>query len=580
MRIELAGGITHPDPLIIVYTGPDTFDTLDFIGRGYTNFDVTCIGGGGGMGLGYDSGPDEGTTLKAYGGRGGGGGYHRVRGLLSALSADSPVVVGSGGADGFEPDEDDPENIATMYAASYVIDYWGEEFQGPEPTSRLYRVVAKENWQNDLESDGNLDMELVGDIGFGVRCMDVDPTSGILYAITHPMSAESPNCLITIDKDTGAGTLVGSLGVGSGLEENKSPLDITFLPNGTLVALSSESTIIPYPLLPDDPSDDSHIRTVNKETGAVSAILGDALFTGGESANGYGIFYNPTDNSIYVFFADRLWRVVASGLTQFDMADDVHCDVLGGAITAAMDVDNNLYIIDYASYSNVYQVLVYQLDQYSINNLSSALMMQFNEIGEDPIFFSALCFDPNIAAVIDPTFGQPGGYSSFNDTVCRASGGRGGVNYNPEDGVFDQSDANGGDGGIGDSIDAGGGALGGEARWSSPDGPISDGSPGGNGSLIADVGQGGGGGAGGVGIYHTYYGSEVDHIGAPATAGGSGSSGDSSVASSGTPPTNDPTLTPGIITVPGLAGGAKAVWAGQYGRSGQDGVVVIRLTAE
>jgi hypothetical protein len=97
MRFELAGSLVIPDPLIIKYSVEQTtpsFDTQYYIDLGYTHFDVICIGGGGGMGGGIDTG----TVIRNYGGAGGGGGFHRVHGLLSALPATCPVVIGAGGA--------------------------------------------------------------------------------------------------------------------------------------------------------------------------------------------------------------------------------------------------------------------------------------------------------------------------------------------------------------------------------------------------------------------------------------------------------------------------------------------------
>jgi Glycine-rich domain len=107
MRLELAGSLIHPDPLVIKFNvdGPGIphldFDTQKYIDLGYTHFDVICIGGGGGMGGGVDSG-NAGTLIRSYGGAGGGGGFHRVRGLLSALPSLCPIVVGAGGALGTE----------------------------------------------------------------------------------------------------------------------------------------------------------------------------------------------------------------------------------------------------------------------------------------------------------------------------------------------------------------------------------------------------------------------------------------------------------------------------------------------
>ena len=96
MRLELAGSLIHPDPLVIRFENNQNFDVQKYIDLGYTHFDVICIGAGGGMGGGVDTG----STVRNYGGAGGGGGFHRVRGLLSALPSSCPVVVGAAGAVG------------------------------------------------------------------------------------------------------------------------------------------------------------------------------------------------------------------------------------------------------------------------------------------------------------------------------------------------------------------------------------------------------------------------------------------------------------------------------------------------
>lgn len=101
MRIELAGSLIRPDPLVLKYTANQNFDTLSYIVFGYTHFEVICIGAGGGRGGGIDT-ANIGTLIRNYGGAGGGGGFHRVRGLLSALPNVCPVVVGVGGSLGTE----------------------------------------------------------------------------------------------------------------------------------------------------------------------------------------------------------------------------------------------------------------------------------------------------------------------------------------------------------------------------------------------------------------------------------------------------------------------------------------------
>lgn len=101
MRIELAGSLIRPDPLVVRFDANGSFVPETYIEEGYTHFDIICIGGGGGMGGGIDT-ANTGTLIRNYGGAGGGGGFHRVRGLLSALPASCAVVVGKGGALGTE----------------------------------------------------------------------------------------------------------------------------------------------------------------------------------------------------------------------------------------------------------------------------------------------------------------------------------------------------------------------------------------------------------------------------------------------------------------------------------------------
>lgn len=99
MRFELSGSLIRPAPSVLTYTSDDTFDTLSYIDLGFTNFEVICIGGGGGRGGGIDT-ANTGTLIRNFGGSGGGGGFHRIRGLLSALPDTCSVVVGSAGAAG------------------------------------------------------------------------------------------------------------------------------------------------------------------------------------------------------------------------------------------------------------------------------------------------------------------------------------------------------------------------------------------------------------------------------------------------------------------------------------------------
>lgn len=91
-------------PVVLAWGDTYSFEKAPYVAAGYDTFDVICIGGGGGRGGGAD-GPDTATPsvhLRSYGGEGGGGGFHRVKGLMSALWDVVPVQVGGKGADGVD----------------------------------------------------------------------------------------------------------------------------------------------------------------------------------------------------------------------------------------------------------------------------------------------------------------------------------------------------------------------------------------------------------------------------------------------------------------------------------------------
>lgn len=189
---------------------------------------------------------------------------------------------------------------------------------------------------------------------------------------------------------------------------------------------------------------------------------------------------------------------------------------------------------------------------------------------------------PNLGLVTD---GSDGEASTFNTNTCRASGGKGGKRVQANS-VTVSSDADGGEGGIGNRTLVGGGAAGGVAGTPTALGPGTPGTDGADGSITNNgvIGKGGGGGAGGVGT----------HAGVTcnaATVGGRGSYNPSDTLVYGPAGLPETDINTGAVAIiPGKASGAKAAPLNGlptiYGRSsgyhssGGRGVVVIRLTAE
>lgn len=93
-----------PDPgtsdvpsLAFFLPGGGAFHKADYVEQGYTHYEAWCVGGCGGRGGDL---LDQYGQIFSYGGAGGGGGLHKVLGLLSDLPDSCPVVVGSAGGNG------------------------------------------------------------------------------------------------------------------------------------------------------------------------------------------------------------------------------------------------------------------------------------------------------------------------------------------------------------------------------------------------------------------------------------------------------------------------------------------------
>jgi hypothetical protein len=187
--------------------------------------------------------------------------------------------------------------------------------------------------------------------------------------------------------------------------------------------------------------------------------------------------------------------------------------------------------------------------------------------------------------VSGPAEGSPGGASSFGD-ICKASGGKGGKPAIQWAGATRQQYANGGEGGLGGRVLAGGGAA----------GASTSASPGLDGGWDGSIGAGGGGGRGGSGATDGGRGSLS--YADTSVYGARGNPGAYSAAirnyARGTvegPPDADvyigallsTTVTPIPTSVnPGSGGGARIPGSRKYGSLARgynpDGAVLIRLT--
>ena len=115
----------------------------------------------------------------------------------------------------------------------------------------------------------------VGAIGFAVTGLAVHPVTGVLYGSTARQDANAPGNLITIDKTTGLGTVIGSFGVA-----NHTMADLTFGPDGTLYGWA-------------EPEADA-LHAIDVATGQATRVgqssVGANTFGSGIAANADGIF--------------------------------------------------------------------------------------------------------------------------------------------------------------------------------------------------------------------------------------------------------------------------------------------------
>jgi hypothetical protein len=87
----------------------------------------------------------------------------------------------------------------------------------PPAGALLYAALGGTQTTSDLylldPADGS--ETVIGPIGFALTGLAFHPGTGVLYGVTSNNSAANPRSLITVNTTTGAGTLVGALGIAS-----------------------------------------------------------------------------------------------------------------------------------------------------------------------------------------------------------------------------------------------------------------------------------------------------------------------------------------------------------------------------
>ena len=132
----------------------------------------------------------------------------------------------------------------------------------------------------------------IGAIGYAISGMTYHPVKEIMYAATSAYSAVSPNRLIRIDLATGAGTVIGPLGINA----NSQIGDLTVRPDGVLMGLGETAT---------GSTDDGVLFTIDTTTGVATQLV--AL---GSSGGVCALVYSPFYGWLYAFDnTDEIERV-------------------------------------------------------------------------------------------------------------------------------------------------------------------------------------------------------------------------------------------------------------------------------
>lgn len=154
--------------------------------------------------------------------------------------------------------------------------------------STLYAAQAQNQTTSDLYTIDPVTgtPTSVGAIGFAVTGLAWDPVGGVMYGATSNNSASNPRSIITIDLGTGAGTLVGSLGLGGSIAAS----DLQFTSDGQLWGIASSG---------------GKLLSINKSTGAGTSIGATGIFW----ATGLNVLTDDSFLTVGNQFGPSVWHL-------------------------------------------------------------------------------------------------------------------------------------------------------------------------------------------------------------------------------------------------------------------------------
>ena len=144
-------------------------------------------------------------------------------------------------------------------------------------------------------TDGHGVTALVGVTGHALISIKADPTDGKLYATTRQedFAGACNNCLVTLDPETGAATVIGPLVHDGDPESTRGPVpSIAFKADGTLFGFSEQ---------------DDRAVAIDKATGAVTSLEVDGI-----GSSGHGMWTGPDDTLWFINGGGAVYTIDAA----------------------------------------------------------------------------------------------------------------------------------------------------------------------------------------------------------------------------------------------------------------------------
>lgn len=221
---------------------------------------------------------------------------------------------------------------------------------------RLYRVYSASGLFSVLANSG----------GRSITGLAMDPTSGTLFAVTDGTGTNA-NTLFTVDKSTGALTMVGALSA------NAPILDIAFNPSGQLFGFSQNST---------------NLCTIDKATGTVASFGKSGVINSG-TALGFGL--GNIGSTLYASPEGPAGKLYSLDSATGNQQSFVQMD--GPSFSVSQD---SIYISALASDATG---RLFGISSFDGDGSSSALIQidttsgHVTTVGDLPAFFESLAFD-------------------------------------------------------------------------------------------------------------------------------------------------------------------------------------------